>query len=391
MLKPIINHYKKIPIGLLFFTLILVIIEIYEYLQLKETGFLRGDFSTPVYDSNVATPAFLLSIFSWVGTYLVTRWTQVRHAPRIAIPQSNWVLLIFAVNYFITVVGDVGNVLSATKSGLSIITTLIPVNLLILALAVQQTSWRFFVCAILLVLIDLQRLLLGATFQMVYLFIAKASRLWLLVALVCLPLLIIIGTELVKFKYEARNMEINDVETLLINSVTSRISSTNTFVYGLGSLDDLSKFCHTQDYSSQYFAAVLSVVPKKIFGLEWVKTYNNCLIEYRLSRDVADSSVNSPWLLNLMMLWQYDVLKCILYLFFTVSFLFLFVVASNYFFGNSAAIIKYWLLFMFVWTGNILLLTIPTYAFLILYIFYRMHGKSLRPKPDNIRKYVFKL
>jgi hypothetical protein len=179
-------------------------------------------------------------------------------------------------------------------------------------------------------------------------------------------------------------MDVDSFDFLLLEATSSRISTTITNSYGLDRLDDLSKMCHSSNYSSQYIAAGLSVVPKNLFGLKWVKTYNNCLIEHRLGQSVDDSSVNSPWLLNLAMIWEYDVIQFFMYFLFSSGLIYFLIKCSNFFFGYKSNIIKYWIIFMFVWTGNILTLTIPLYAFGVLLLYFRIKSSNELPLKYNV-------
>lgn len=363
---------KAIGHGGALFIMGLIAAEIIQYFLIIDRGYLGGDFGMSVsVDSDTALLfSLIVSISIWVLTYLIFLWARSDGPVRISIPTTPVVLSIFIFNVVITLWGNVGHVESATKSPLSILTTLIPVNYLILLIAQQRKlNKKFYVASIILIVIDLYRLLLGAIFKIVYITLMRASRKHLLIMLLMLPLMLTGVQALVSYKFQSRGIEIDNVEEVVVDVVTSRVATVSTVHFMTLNDAGLAKYCHGVDYPSPWVAAALSVIPKSMFGLTYVKTYNNCLIEFLLSRPVSDSSVNSPWLMTLYVEAFGGPLQFLSYFVLTAGLFFSIIKLSNYLFGASGDIFKLWVIFEFMWTGNILHLTIPFY-FLCLLVTY---------------------
>ncbi len=331
----------------LFFTFFLICVEFYQYFNIKNSQTIGGDFGLANYDGDMLGYSLAISVAGWL----------------------------IVGNLFLTVFGEVGSAVTNVKGAFSILTTIIPISYLLLALGTGRIGWRFNFAALFFILIDLYRVLLGALFFCFYIFISKASRKLIFTAILMLPIIYLTAGELIKYKSEARGFEVDNVQAIVLDTVSKRISSTPTLLYGLSNLEDLSLYCHSENYASQYEAAILSIIPKIIFGIQWVKTYNNCLIEYRWSASIDDSSVNSPWLLNLLLLWNYSIVELFSYAFLTLTLIIYILKMSNYLFGLNSEIVKYWLVFQFIWTGNILHLTIPAYFLSMLFIYHKFFRK----------------
>lgn len=361
---------KTINRGAILFVLGLIGAEIYQYFSITGRGFLSGDFSMPVPVGADVLSSLALSISIWVVTYVLFLLTRSDGPTRVTVPMNLPVLLLFVFNLVITLWGNVGYVQSTSKSPISFLTTLIPINYLILVNAQQpKLNKKFFLASLILVVIDLYRLLLGAVFKVGYITLVRASRKLLFAMVLSLPLTVVGLQALVSYKFASRGAAIDNVEEVVVDVITARVATLSTVHYMTAYDTGLAEFCHREDYSSPWLAAALSVIPKGIFGLEFVKTYNNCLIEFHLARSVPDSSVNSPWLLTMYIEALSGPLYFISYALLTCGLLFAIIKLANYLFGRSGDIFKLWVIFEFMWTGNILHLTIPLY-FLCLLLFY---------------------
>jgi hypothetical protein len=367
----------------LYFILGLIAIEVTQYFIVSERGFLGGDFSMSMPVDSSLLISLGISISIWMLTYIIFKATKADGHTRVTIPVTSIVLLLFVFNFLVTVLGDVGRVLSATKSPISFLTTLIPINYLILINAQEpKLNKKFFIAAIILVLIDLYRLLLGAVLKLGYITMMRVNRKQLLAIVIALPLTLFPIQALVTYKFEARGIPLDDVGDVVVDVVTARIATLSTVHYMASNASELADYCHRSDYSSPWIAAGLSIIPKSIFGLEYAKTYNNCIIEYYLDRSVPDSSVNSPWLMTLYVEAISGLGNLISYLILTAGILCAIIKISNFLFGASADLFKLWVIFEFMWTGNILHLTIPLY-FLIVLSFYYFIKKYHSISPPN--------
>lgn len=355
----------------LYFVVGLIFIEVAQYLIVTERGFLGGDFymSMPVDSSLLISLGISISI--WILTYLLFIYTRGEGQARVNVSVTRLVLLLFIFNLVITILGNIGNVLSATKSPLSFLTTLIPINYLILVNAQEKNlNKKFFAASIILIVIDLYRLLLGAVLKLGYISLMRANRKQLLSMIILLPLMIVPIQALVTYKFETRGIPLDDAGEVVVDIVTARIATLSTVHYIASNANELADYCHRSDYSSAWLAAALSVIPKSIFGLEYVKTYNNCIIEYHVGGPVPDSSVNSPWLMTLYVEALSGSVNLFSYLILTLGLLYAIIMTSNYLFGAEGDLFKLWVIFEFMWTGNILHLTIPLYFLSVLLFFH---------------------
>jgi hypothetical protein len=369
-MRKLIADKKKFSRGALLFISCLIGAELVQYFIVVERGYLGGDFymSMPIDSSLIYSLA--LSIFIWIITYVLFQLTKSKGTTRINVPMTPLVLSLFIFNLIITILGNIGDVMSTTKSPISFLTTLIPINYLILVNA-QQTKLnkKFFAASTILIVIDMYRLLLGAIFKLGYITLMRANRRLLIVLVLTLPLSAMMVQALVSFKFETRGASLENVEEVVVDVITSRVAILSTIHYMKTYDTNLAEYCHRVDYASPWLAAALSVIPKSIFGLDYVKTYNNCLIEFHLMRSVPDSSVNSPWIMTLYIEALSGTLNFLSYFILTAGLLFAIIKAANYLFGETGDIFKMWVIFEFMWTGNILHLTIPFY-FLCLLVFY---------------------
>lgn len=376
---------KAINRGAVLFVGGLIGAEIYQYFSIAGRGYLSGDFYMPVPPGADLWMSLCLSIGVWVATYVLFIATRSNGPTRMRVEMTWVVLLLYVFNLVITVWGNVGNVAATSKSPISFLTTLIPINYLILVNAQQpKLNRKFWLAAVILAVIDLYRLLLGALFKLGYITLMRANRKLLVAIVLTLPLSVVALQKLVTYKFESRGGQIDNVEQVVFDVITARIATLSTVHYMTAYDTGLAEFCHRADYASPWYAAALSVIPKGIFGLEFVKTYNNCLIEFHLARSVPDSSVNSPWLLTLYVEALSGPALFVSYLALTCALLFAIIKIANYLFGAGGDIFKLWVIFEFMWTGNILHLTIPLY-FLSLLLFYRAMTRCFPRTPTVLK------
>lgn len=361
---------KAINRGAILFVCGVIGTEIYQYVSIADRGFLSGDFTMPVPETADLSVSLGISIAIWIATYVLYMTTRSIGPTRVHVEMTPAVLLLFVFNFVITVWGNIGYVQATSKNPLSFLTTLIPINYLILVVAQQQKlSKKFFLAAAILAVIDLFRLLLGAVFKLGYIMLMRASRKMLVALVLTLPLSVLALQTLVAYKFESRGAALDNVEQVVFDVITSRIATLSTVHYMTAYDTGLAEFCHRAEYASPWYAASLSVIPKGIFGLDYVKTYNNCLIEFHLARSISDSSVNSPWLLTLYIEALSGPALLVSYLLLTVALLFAIIKIANYLFGANGDIFKLWVIFEFMWTGNILHLTIPLYFLCLLLVY----------------------
>jgi hypothetical protein len=362
------------------FVIGLIAIEVTQYLIVSEKEFLSGDFSMSMPVDSSLMISLGISISIWILTYVIFKATKADGQARVTIPVTTTVLSLFVFNFLLTVFGGVGSVLSENKSPIGFLTTLIPINYLILINAQEQKlNKKFYIAAIIFFLIDLYRLLLGAVLKLGYISLMRVNRRQMLAIVISLPLTFYAVQALVTYKFEARGVPLDDVGEVLVDVVTARVATLSTVHYMASNARELADYCHGSDYSSPWIAAGLSVIPKSIFGIEYVKTYNNCTIEHYLGRTVSDSSVNSPWLMILYVEAISGLGNFISYLILTAGILCAIIKVSNFLFGASADIFKLWVIFEFMWTGNILHLTIPLYFLLVILFFYWLKKNLSRP------------
>jgi hypothetical protein len=316
-------------------------------------------------------------------TYTVFHATKSDGPTRVNLPVTKFVLILFIANLILTLWGNIGHALSENKSPISFLTTMIPISYLILINAQEQKlNKKFFLAAIILALIDLYRLLLGSIFKLGYIALMRANRKQLFAMVIALPLTLIPIQSMTTYKYEMRGIPFDNVGGEVVNAVTSRIATISTVHYMVSNANELAEYCHSSNYSSPWTAAALSVIPKRIFGIEYVRTYNNCIIEHYLDRPVKDSSVNSPWLMNLYVEAKSGLENILSYLVLTIGLLYAIVKVSNYLFGAAAGVFKLWVIFEFMWTGNILHLTIPLYFLIVLLLYYLIKKHFSRTIPN---------
>lgn len=341
-------------------------VELYQYIQIKTEGRISGDFQTEKFSNDTLELALVLSILGWWLVFALVTITKTKDEPRDLFWNGWWVILVFIANLVITYATNIGSAITPSVSKLSILTTIIPLNYLILVIGRKGIKIRFLITSFMFIAIDLYRVLLGAIFEVFYIYCCLVTKKILILFVMLMPLLFYMGNEIVIYKYETRGMRIFDAENILLKTTTARIASTLPLAYGLSNIEELAEQCHNEDYASQYEAALLAVIPKRIFGIEWVKTYNNCLIEQRLGRKVEESGVNSPLILNVIIAISNNFIKGVGYLLFILSLIILIIKISNYCFGNESDLYKYWVIFQYIWTGNILGLMIPLYFLLLI-------------------------
>ena len=183
------------------------------------------------------------------------------------------------------------------------------------------------------------------------------------------PILFYATNLLVEYKLESRGIDAGKYENLVLDNITSRISVISTFQYGIEDISNLSKSCNGDQYSSQWYAAAISIVPKSMFGIDSPRTFNNCLIDTFLNKKIEDSSVNSPYLLNLYITYKNSIIDFISYLLLTSILLGIIIKMANLLLGYAGLLLKSWVIIEFFATGNILHLTIPLYFLGIIWIY----------------------
>ncbi len=359
------NQFKRI----LLFTIFLLLVECYQFNTIWRNEFITGDFGDTLRNKKYVIYALITAVVSILLVLALTILTNNSNKIKRNLKNTWITVLIFFLNYFITDYANIGNVIDKGASYLSIIATLIPINYLILSLSLEKFNFKFLLSAALFIIIDIKRILLGAVLKIVYIFFIRAKKLYLFLFILMLPLFFSVFTNLITFKLNNRGINPENFENLLIDNITTRLATVPTYSYAYGEINDLTNFCHSTEYASQYIAAILSIIPKKIFGIEYVKTYNNCLIEYRLGKKIDDSSVNSPYLLNIVLNFRYSLISFIYYLFLTILLIYLIIRLINKIYGFEGLFIKFWVLFEFFSTGNILHLTIPLYFFVIVLLY----------------------
>ena len=358
------------------FVTFLILLELYQYYIALDSGLIGGDFQTNYGNVSSLNYGLLISILSWIVVIFLSKLTTTKKEPRF-IPKIGFpILILFAFNFFLTYYLDIGNVINKGASPLSFLTTLIPINYFIFIVFMSFKSRANSILSIILFLgTDLFRFMIGGFFKVFYLSLSffYQKKKYLILAL---PIIFILSNFIINYKIMTRTGLNVDLKTSdIIEIVSSRISSFNSNAYIVDNHSSLDYLCNNFNYDKFYTAAMLSVIPKKIFGLEYVKTYNNCLIENRVKREVFDSSVNAPFL-SIIFLLKAHALKLAGFLLLIIT-LFVFIIKfSNYLFGYYAIPFNFWVLFEFFWTGNILTLTIPAYFILIIFLYFKLFVKT---------------
>ncbi|MCD4486437.1 oligosaccharide repeat unit polymerase [Chromobacterium vaccinii] len=371
------QYEKRKEIGIFLFFAILCCFEFYQFFIIKADGQLYGDFFSPLLNEDTLPISLLVSILTWVFAYTVYWVSRTEKKPKLEIDTTWPILLIYFLNLILTVTSNVGHVQAATKSGLSILTTIIPINYLILVNAAQaKLNKKFHLAALIFVVIDLYRLLLGATLKVAYISLTKWTRKKLFFLVILSPILIVLVQQLIEYKNDARGIKSSVESNLLINTISSRITLVPTIHYIASNSADISNFCTQEEYATVWKSAALSVLPKNLLGIDWPKTYNNCLIEYHLKASVDDSSVNFPWLMSLYVASIHSLLDFIAMFTFTAGLLLIILKASNSLLGRNGAIFKAWIVYEYFGSGNILHLTIPLYFLTILFIYSKLKQKD---------------
>ena len=364
---------KEVYFKALSFILVLVLAEVIQFFIISDRAVLGGDFLFEDIEGLSLLFSLFISITIWIITFFIFFISHSKQESKLTFPVKNIVLLIYVFNLVITVTGNVGNVLNVPKSQLSFLTTLIPINYLILMNAQHKSlNTRFGIALVIFVIIDLHRLLLGGFMKVLYILAMRLKRRFIILVLVCIPLILVLAKSLVRYKLDSREIFVENLDESILDIVSSRLAIINTVHYIVKHSDKLSDYCHTEKYSPAIKAAALSVIPKRIFGIDYVKTNNNCIIEYHVGGNVDDSSVNAPWFLTLYLEWKYGYFSFLSYLFFTLILMVGVLSISNYLFGREASIFNLLFIFEFMWTGSILHLSIPFYFLTVLLIFYKL-------------------
>ena len=143
-------YNRSINWGAVLFIFGLIGAEVAQYFLISERGYLGGDFYMSMSVDSDLIFSLILSVSIWMATYLLFQLTRNSGPIRIKVPVTSLVLLIFVFNFILTVWGNIGHALATNKSQLSILTTLIPINYLILVNAQQPKLDKKFFKAIFL-------------------------------------------------------------------------------------------------------------------------------------------------------------------------------------------------------------------------------------------------
>jgi hypothetical protein len=333
---------------------------------------LGGDFTSKISNFDGLEISLAISVFNWILLYLFSIKSIVNGSPRIIIEPSYFVLFIFIVNLFITVIGEVGKIGSTEINKLSILTTIVPISYLFLLISMGDVkNIKYIICAIILLSIDIYRGFIGAFIKILYVGFIR-GKINIVYAIITLPVIYYAGVGLLEYKAQSRGLIYAEEKNDLMDKVTARISTISTVEYVISNSEALSKKCSSDEYASQFEAAIISVLPKKILGISSPRTFNNCLIDYFTNSYIENSSVNSPWIINIYLTFLQGFWDLAGYLSLTSVFIFGIIKISNYLFLKNAILINFWVLYEFLQSGNILHLTIPLYFLIVVYGFCKL-------------------
>lgn len=368
---------KNITYRLLFFSLFLIAIELFRFYDFNQKKIIGGDFTIKANDSELSILALAISILGWIILFLISILVSKNRGENFQIKKPGFIISIFLLNLILTQSLNLGNVLDKGTSKLSVLLTLFPINYFIFPLLFSKIDKIYKgLCLIIFIITDLFRILLGALFK-------SAFILWSLIGInqikkiaLLAPLFYILLFEAVEFKLNERTGNKNIITgELVLSTISSRIGVFDSTYYILDNSINLKTQCDTPEYNNFVQLAVLSVIPKKIFGLELNKSLNNCLIEHRLKKNIFGSTVNSPFIPSLFILKGRST---IIYLLIIIIPLLFIVRMSNRYFGDYSLIFNYWIFFEIIWTGNILTITIPLYFLLLIKIFNLWRNSTYR-------------
>ena len=181
---------KEVYFKALSFILVLVLAEVIQFFIISDRAVLGGDFLFEDIEGLSLLFSLFISITIWIITFFIFFISHSKQESKLTFPVKNIVLLIYVFNLVITVTGNVGNVLNVPKSQLSFLTTLIPINYLILMNAQHKSlNTRFGIALVIFVIIDLHRLLLGGFMKVLYILAMRLKRRFIILVLVCIPLI----------------------------------------------------------------------------------------------------------------------------------------------------------------------------------------------------------
>ncbi len=344
----------------------------------KQNEFIYGDFYTASIDVAVLPFALLLAVSTTLISYLIVSKLSSKASPKISINISFTIISIFLLNLFIVLLTNIGVVNGEVSYGyLFILMAIFPIGYLItICYFGQQSNFKLIFVSLIYIVIGLYQTFLGPIFHVLFLsFIRANKKRWFFLSII-IPI-IVLAPILIKYKFEARGQTNEDLDDILVISTlfTGRLTTVSTFQYALEQPEQIAKFCDSTEYKNVFVAAMAPIVPRDIIGIQKLKTFNNCLIEYRLQRDVENYSVNSPWFLNIYLLWIQSVSMMIIYVIFTLGLVVSLIGLSNYLFGYNSIIFLTSTIPGFLVSGNVAYLVIPIY-FLILMVFYNKLKKS---------------
>ena len=325
-----------------------------------------GDFAQTPPEYNPDLLALLLGIGTWaIPLVLVLACKSHTLLPKYTLKNGAGIYAIFLMNFAATILFNIG-VVGEGKSSLGFLTTILPINYLIFFVVCQDKNRNSWFLIALLVLTDLYRQLFGVFLKIGYLIAILASARIRKYLLICSPLLFIIVKEGLIYKMGLRGLDL-DEQTLIAQAGFARVASVNTYNFVLSDLTLLAEAC--SDNVNVMVSFFLSLIPKAIFGLEMPLGFNSCYIAHYIGTTAIGSSVNAPFLANLILLSKISFLSFLQYFIFVSIVIAGIIFFSNYLLGKNSIILNYWILAEFFWTGNILSLSIPMYFLMLLYIF----------------------
>lgn len=346
------------------------ICELIQCFFLFDDNFIYGDFYTELSNSDVIPISLFLSLLTWgISYYIIVKFSSKKN-PRFNLNANLPIVFIFLINLFITVYTGQGVVGAGLNSSyLSIFLAFVPINYLItINFLSGKNKFPLFIISAIYIFIDLYRSFLGAILHVFYLcFVTIRSKKFILISIISI---LLISQPLLEYKNEKRGSnEINfDIE-LVIKVITSRLTLISTFQFGIENAERLSYMCNSDEYANIMVSSITAVIPKKLLGIESSKTFNNCLIEYHLNRIVDDSSVNSPWILNLYLNLLHSNIGFFFYFSYSIFLISFLMFITNYLFGYNSIVFSSITIPSFISTGNILYLSIPLYFLSIILLF----------------------
>ncbi len=382
---------------LFIFTVGLIAIESYQFYIILTSGTITGDFFTELNGDRYAYIGYVISVFTWVFYYALVKLSckgLQRHGKG-HLSVGLGVLLLFGFNLLLTIFGGVGSIEVTQKSKLSILATLIPIQYLLIYILSQERQrgdslMIIYAAVMIYVFNDIYRMLIGAVYVTGFVLLMKSSKKMITFGILLIPVFYVLSSELLAYKLSSRGYEANIINDYVLDQITSRISITPVLTQGIQNINSLSSLCHSEHYANQFYAALMTIVPKSIFGIGNIATYNNCVIDEFLGYPVDITTVNSPFILNLMLATNYSLIYGVSYLFLVAALIMLTQRFATILLGGSRVLFLSWLFYDFIWTGNIARLTIPLWFMVVIYSYIRFRNAFNRTNP-KVGEVVYKI